>query len=188
MAVSRQMTGLMTAEELEMLPDDGNQYELIEGELIQVSPTIGKSGRHEMYIGWLIMDHVLRHDLGYVYSSSTGFIVARSPDSVLSPDVGFISRDRIPDEGEEQHFLATVPDLAIEVLSPSNRPGEMRRKARMYLAAGVKMIWIVDPQKQTVAIWAPDTPERVLTSDEIVDGSDVLPGFQIRVADLLKLP
>ena len=161
MAVSRQMTGLMTAQELETLPDDGNLYELIEGELIQVSPVYGGSGRDEQYIGWLIMNHVMEHGLGRVYSPSTGFVVSRSPDTVLCPDLAFIHRDRLPTDEQESHFLTVIPDLAVEVLSASNRPGEIRRKVRYYLTAGIRLVWIVNPNRQTVAIWSPDHPEQI---------------------------
>jgi Uma2 family endonuclease len=153
-----------------------------------VSPVIGGSGRHEQYIGWLIMNHVMQHSLGRVYSPSTGFLLARSPDTVLSPDVSFIHHDRLPTVEQEAHFLEVAPDLAVEVLSQSNRRGEIRRKVRIYLEAGIRCVWVADPGRQSVSVWIPDQPERVLSADDVLDGGDVLPGFHLRVADLFQGP
>lgn len=168
-----------------MLPDDGYQYELIEGEVVRMPPASGASGRQELHVGWLIKNYVHEHRQGVVYGPSTGYLLQRSPDTVLSPDVSFIRGDRRPARREEQHFLETMPDLAVEVMSLSDTAPEVARKARRYLTAGVRLIWVVDPRRRTLTEYLPDGQVRVSNAGDIVDGRDVLPGFPVEVATLM---
>ena len=107
------------------------------------------------------------------------------PGLVRMPDVAFASWDRMPGRRRPTGAVAGfAPDLAVEVLSPSNTPAEMARKRREYFAAGVRLVWEVDPRSRTVTVY--DAPERpmVLDSTQALDGGDVLPGFALPLADL----
>lgn len=102
-----------TAEELLVLPDDGNSYELVKGELRMMTPAGFEHGRVASRVNFLIAQHVLASDLGAVLAAETGFILARSPDTVRAPDVAFVRRDRIPPADEQHKFAELGPDLVV---------------------------------------------------------------------------
>jgi Uma2 family endonuclease len=104
---------------------------------------------------------------------------------VLAPDIGFVRADRLPPRGERGPGVPLVPDLAVEVLSPSNTATEIGRKVRIYLDAGVRLVWVADPIDVSVTARTPDRSARVLPADDVLDGGEVLPGFAVRVGDLL---
>lgn len=116
------------------------------------------------------------------------------PDGVLKlrpglfrgPDIAFVSWKRFPGRGQmpKEAFPDLAPDLAIEVLSPSNTPAEMKRKRQEYLANGVRLVWIVDPKTRTVEVYAPRRKPMVLTESDTLDGGKVLPGFTLALAEL----
>lgn len=188
MAVTHRINHTITADDLLEWADDDQGYELIEGELIPVSPVVGSSGRLENEVSWIVTDHVKRHKLGVVYSPSTGFRLRRDPDTVLAPDVSFIRAERVPSGEDEEHFIDVAPDLVIEILSPSNRAGAMNAKVLAYLEAGTLLIWVMDPMRQSVTVWSSDLTARILTVDDTLDSAEVLPGFSMRVGDILPAP
>jgi Uma2 family endonuclease len=106
-------------------------------------------------------------------------------DLVRIPDVAFTSRERLPEgKAPKAPVPRLAPDLAVEVLSASNTSREMARKRREYFQAGVRLVWIVDIQVRTVAVYmAPENPV-VLTTSDVLDGGDVLPGFTLNVREL----
>jgi Uma2 family endonuclease len=101
MAIPQTTKTIMTADDLLVLPDDGYQYDLIEGELVRMPPAGGESSRQELHVAWLIKSFVVQHKLGVVYGPSPGFVLGRTPDTVLAPDVAFIRSDRRPSRVEE---------------------------------------------------------------------------------------
>src|SRR5262249_28109228 len=108
-----------------------------------------------------------------------------APGLIRIPDVAFLNWDRFPNRqiGTEP-IPDLAPDLAVEVLSPSNTEREMERKLQDYFRVGVKLVWYIDPRRRTVDVYpAPDQTTR-LTADQILDGGVVLPGFQLPLADL----
>ncbi len=178
-------TPLMTAEDLFNMPDDGYRYELVDGLLIRMSRT---GFRHLQVVGALI--HLLRafvveHNLGVV-GGEGGFIFRRKPDRVFAPDVVFVRADRLPPEDQREGFFELIPDLAAEVLSPSDTALAVNRKVLIYLKAGVCLVWVVDPRQWLVRVWTPDRAVRVLTEGNELDGGDVLPGFRPHVAELFR--
>jgi Uma2 family endonuclease len=176
-------TKLMTAEQLAELPDDGHKYELMRGELITMAPAGRRSGRLGLSIGRLMAEHVEAHNLGEVYGADTGFILARDPDLVLAPDAAFVLAERlagVPEDG----YLPLAPDLAVEVISPSERAGHISAKVIDYLDAGVRLVWLIDPRRQTVTVYTPDRTAHILRSPDVLDGGDVLPGFRLSLAEL----
>lgn len=176
-------TTLMTAEELAAMPDDGCRYELMRGELIRMSPTGFEHLEIAGLLNYLLRGFAMERDLGVV-GGEGGFMLERDPDIVLAPDIVFVRNDRLPPKGQRQGFLELAPDLAVEILSPSDRAGAVNDKVLAYLEAGVQLVWIVDPRRHAVTIYAPDRTARVLLEGDELDGGDVLPGFRVAVADL----
>lgn len=187
MAAARQMTTLMTAEDLLALPDDGSTYELIEGELRQMPPTSGEHSRVELYVAFWLMSYVYLHRLGKVYGSDAGFRLKRSPDTVLCPDTSFVRTERVPRD-DQTGIIELAPDLAVEVISPSNTITEMDDKVAAYLAAGTSLVWVVRPRRRQVTVYAPDSPVLVLGEGDVLDGGDVLPGLTLPVVDVFRDP
>lgn len=171
----------MTADELFRLGDIG-RCELIRGELIRMSPSGGRHGDVAMTIGAFLFNHVRTHKLGKVYGAETGFILSRDPDTVRAPDAAFIAADRVK-EVHTPKFIPGAPDLAVEVLSLDDRPGEVASKTKQWLACGAKEVWIIDPAKETVAIHREGKDATVLQGGETIT-TELLPGFAIGV-DLL---
>lgn len=172
-------TEIRTAEQLLRTPHIG-RCELIRGELRMMSPS---GARHGLIAGVMfkaITNHVDAHGLGKAFAAETGFQISRDPDTVRAPDVAFVRTGRraAPARG----FYPGAPDLAVEVLSPDDRPGYVREKVAEWLEAGVRAVWIVDPRKRTVAIHAPRRKQRLLGEKETLRGGNVLPGFEMRVA------
>jgi Uma2 family endonuclease len=169
-----------TDEELEALPKDGYKYELLDGELI-MSPAHAQHGKICMRLGSILLTFVDRHKLGDVYDSSTGFRLA--PDLLLSPDVSFVSKATLkkiliaPDK-----FLLGAPDLAVEVLSPSDRLQQVHRKLDRYFEHGLRLVWWVDWTKEQVHIYTPDSVNALTRPNDILAGGDVLPGFKCRLS------
>jgi Uma2 family endonuclease len=175
----------MTLEELYALPDDGTKQELQAGILISEPLPSFRHGRVAAAIAYELRTHVRRHRLGVVVSNDSGFLLARSPDTVRGPDVAFVSRDRMTID--EARAFPGAPDLAVEVLSPSNTPASMHAKVADYLAAGTRRVWVVDVERETVTIYASLLSPRIVAPDGILDGEDVVPGFRVPVAELFEI-
>ena len=184
---------LMTADELLTLPDDEWQYELVAGRLVRM-PMSGLEHR-DVTFQLLIALHDFNRDrdLGLITLPDTGFRLSPpdEPDTVLAPDIAFVRAERVqqlpaPGTPERRKFPPLAPDLAVEVASPDQYRPEMAAKARLYLAAGVRLVWVVWPRWHRVDVWQPgsDQPAATLGVDDQLDGLDVLPGFTYPVARL----
>lgn len=173
-----------TAEELALLPDDGWRHELIEGVLVRMPPAGGEHGEAESEFVRHFGNLVVPAGLGRVYPGETGFFFGRNPDTVLMPDVAFVRADRLPPRRDRRGFLPVVPDLVVEIVSPSNRSAVIADKVARYLAAGVRLVWVAWPDHRAVEVHAPDRPVRMLNEGDMIDGEDVLPGFRLLVADV----
>ena len=180
---------LLTADDLARLDDpDGLPHELVRGVLHLVMPASPEHGSVVMRASVALGAHVYPRGLGELFGESTGFLLERAPDTVLCPDVAFVASRRLPPEGLGRSFGQTfadlAPDLAVEVLSKSNRPSEVKAKVADYLRLGVRCVWVVDPRKRAVRIHTADGAERLVAEDGILDGGEVLPGFRCPVASL----
>lgn len=169
---------LVTVEELTHYPEE---CELVNGEVRMMTSSGGWHGSVTVRLTAPLAAFVYDHDMGEVYAAETGFVLARDPDTVRAPDIGFIRGDRIP-AGGFRSFVRIAPDLAVEVLSPDDRPGEMREKIGHYMAAGTRLVWVVDPRRRTVAVYAAGEAPLALSSDDMLDGGNVLPGFTYPIA------
>ena len=181
MAVERR---LMTADELLRLPDDGMRHELIRGELRTMSPMGWRHGKVTLKVGASLLVHVEAHNLGIAGVGDVGFVVAVDPDTVRAPDACFIRRERIPATGEPTGYWTIPPDLAIEVLSPNDRPTDVAKKVVEWLAFGAQLVFVIDPRRRTVAVHRPNVPTVVLTDHDVLDGEDVVPGWSMPVRAL----
>jgi Uma2 family endonuclease len=175
----------MTAEELFELPDDGLRHELVEGELRTTTPAGFEHGRVAARILARVLDHADEHELGSVLAAETGFVLGRDPDTVRAPDVPFVAADRLPTQ-PEPGFGRIVPDLVVEVVSPWDRASEVSSTAAMWLDAGVRLVWVVDPQARLASVHHPGGQVTVLREDGVLEGEGVLPGFRLPSATLFR--
>lgn len=174
---------LLTADQLwQMGP--GKRAELVQGVLVEMAPTGDVHGELALWLGHLILQHIVANDLGTATGAETGFVLSTDPDTVRAPDVGFISKARLaPMTGR---FYRLAPDLAVEVVSPSDTGAEIMHKADDYLRAGTRLVWVIYPDLRVVAVYRPDQPSVVLRGDERLEGGDTLPGFSITVNDVFS--
>ena len=179
-------THLMTAEELLAMPDDGFRYELVEGDLRQMSPAGHNHGRIAMRLAIPLGKFVADNNLGEVYAAETGFKLRTNPDTVRAPDVSFIRLERVQEIGETEGFWPGAPDLAVEVNSPGDTIREVEEKVEEWLNAGTSLVWVVSPKLHTVTAYRSLTDIVTLTERDMLDGGDVVPGFQYSVADLFS--
>jgi Uma2 family endonuclease len=132
----------------------------------------------------LIGNFVAEHRLGVVGGADFGILLARGPDTVRAPDVVFYRADRLPAGGIPSTYWELAPDLAVEVLSPSDRRGKVLKKVGEYLDAGTHLVWVVDPRRRTAVVYRPEGEPTILGADGILDGEDVLPGFRLALAEV----
>jgi Uma2 family endonuclease len=155
--------------------------ELVGGQLVMMSPAGFDHGRFASRIVAALENHVAQHGLGIVTTAEAGFQLARDPDTVRAPDVAFVRADRIPPGGVRGYFQG-APDLAVEVVSPSDRPDEVATKVQDWLQAGCSMVWVVEPKDRAVAIHRHGNNITILTTTDAITGGDVLPGFSTPAA------
>ena len=180
----RTLKTLFTAEELLHLPSDGRRLELVKGKIYEMPPA---NGRHADVAGTtaiILGPHVRNNRLGRILVGDPGFILRRNPDTVRAPDVAFVSYDRLPVGEIPEEYLPLAPDLAIEIVSPSNRTREVREKVAEWLQAGTHLVWVMYPSRRTVTVYRSITDYTELTEDETLDGGEVVPGFFCNVKDL----
>ncbi len=187
--------GPMTADDLLRLDDAAWQFELVEGRLLRMAPTGLEHLDVTRKLYRALDRYVDAQDLGIVTLPDTGFRLTRpgEADTVLSPDIAYVSTARVrqlpaPGTPERKKFLPVAPDLAVEVASPDQHHPEMADKARLYLASGVRLVWLVWPSNREVDVWRPgaDQPTATLGAPDTLDGLDLLPGFSHPVADLFS--
>lgn len=177
-------TKLTTAQDLLLMSEDEGRFELIEGELREMSPTGEEHGELAAILTSQLLIHAREHRLGTVYAAETGFHLSRNPDVVLAPDVAFVRAGRLPADRDRRKFVEVAPDLVVEVISPSEQPGDVVNKVQRYLNAGVLLVWVVYPQQRTVAVFKADRTWDTLQGDAELDGGDVLPGFKLMLSEL----
>jgi Uma2 family endonuclease len=170
-----------TDDELMALSGEG-KYELVDGELVRMSPAGARHGDVVAELVLRIRAFAKQHGLGHVFDGQTGY---RFPDGNLrSPDVSLVAAGRLP-EGVPAGFLHAPPDLAVEVLSPADRAGDVAHKVGEYLGVGVRLLWVVDPDKAAAVVYRPGQTPRSIRLDGALEGEDVLPGFSCPLRELL---
>lgn len=175
---------LLTAEDLHHLSSQGVRGELLRGVLYQTQPTGIRHGKTVVNLIVLLAGFVEPRQMGTILASDVGFLLERDPDTVREPDVAFISARRLPLDQDVPGYFEGPPDLAVEIASPSDRPRQLFDKARMWISFGVPLVWTVDPQARTLEVHQPNQPQISLSSDDTLDGGQILPGFSCAVRDI----
>ena len=175
---------LLTAEELLQM-EDSTRYELVKGELVYMSPAGMKHGNITGDLASRMIVHAQTNLCGEVFVKS-GYILEREPDTVRGPDISFVSKARIPKEGIPDGFFEMAPDVAVEIVSPSDRYQDIEEKVHEYLNAGSKMVWVVSPKQRTVTVYRSLTDVKVLTEKEELTGDDVISGFRCAVREIFE--
>ena len=174
----------ITAEDLLRMPDDGFRYELVRGELRKMTPAGQQHGRIAINVTLPLAQHVRAHNLGTVYAAETGFRLAADPDTVRAPDVAFIRRDRVEAVGDVQDYWPGAPDLAVDVISPSDTYTEVEEKLFDWLDAGVRLVIVANLRQHTVTVYRSRADIVILTEDDTLDGGDVVPGWTMPVREV----
>ena len=175
---------LHTAEELLRLPDDGMRRELVRGEIRTMTPAGNEHGYLAGEILGELRSHVKANGLGRTYAAETGFKIESDPDTVRAPDAAFVSRDRVEKMGYVKGFWPGPPDLAVEVVSPGDTHAEVVEKSLAWLDAGCRMVLVVEPERKVVTVYRSRQDIRILAGNEAVDGTDVVPGWRLPVAEI----
>lgn len=179
-------TQLMTAEELIGLPRGRFRYELVAGELRQMSPAGHVHGKVAARLTMALGLHVEEKGLGEVYAAETGFILKTDPDTVRAPDVSFIRQERVEEVGETKGYWPGAPDLAVEVNSPGDTVSEVEGKVEEWLEAGARLVWVVSPKLRTITVYRSREDITTLTEKDTLDGEQVVTGFRYPVAKLFR--
>jgi len=174
----------MTAEDLLRLNIQDKRSELVRGRLVVREPAGFAHGVVAARIGRRVAEFVDAGSLGFVVAAETGFTLARDPDTVRAPDMGFIRSERVPDP-LPRGYAPMAPDLVVEVLSPDDRPGEVLAKAADWLRSGTLLVWVVDPIRRAARVYRADGTESFASGDDSLHGEDVLPGFVLPLAEIL---
>src|SRR2546428_8072054 len=177
----------VTADELFALENDGYRYDLLAGSLIRVSPAGFSDGRLAAEIAFRLRAFVGDHPgLGVVVGAETGFRLSRNPDTVLGPDAAVVRPDRLPSPEAQSRYLELAPDLVVEIVSPNDRWTTVSEKVDSYLAAGVTLVWVVEPKARAVRVYTSEGAGRRLRADhdDVLAAEPVLPGFSLALTEL----
>lgn len=182
--------GPVTVDVLLTLPDDGYVYEVVEGVLVRVAGSGNRATRLALRLGGRLGAYVDEHHLG-VATGADGVYKFPGAETGLIPDVGYYRAERLSLIEDEDKPIPFAPDLAVEVASPSQDSSEMAAKARVYLRAGTRLVWVVWPQSGHVDVWHGGVltgPVSALAISDTLDGGDVVPGFSYPLANLFADP
>ena len=177
-------TQLLTAEDLLRLYSKGVRGELIRGELCETKPSGGKHGEVVVKAVFFLGGFIIPRRLGRMAASDSGVLLERDPDTVREPDIAYISAERLPLDVEVTGYYEVVPDLVVEVVSPSDSAREVMDKALMWLSYGARLVWAVNPGSRTVDVYRPGERTVTLGVEDALEGLDVLPGFTCPVSDI----
>jgi Uma2 family endonuclease len=176
---------LMTVEELAKLPPDQSRGELIGGIFFQRTLFTKLHGSIAANVLGFLGNYVKKSQVGRIYMTGTGFILARNPDTVRAPDAAFVQAERLGDQ-PPTGFFEGAPDLAVEVISPSETVDEVESKVIDYLEAGSALVWLIYPRTQTVTVYRSLTDIKILTIEDTLTGGDLLPGFSVSLQEIFE--
>jgi Uma2 family endonuclease len=177
-------TKLITADELLNMPEVGCRYELVDGRLRKLPFYGWVHGTISMNLAVQLSQVAKRARLGRIYGANAGFVLRRNPDTVLSPDVAFVDKRRVEEVGRSEGFFPDAPDLAVEILDLGETFDRIDESVHLWLKAGTRLVWVVDPATNHVATYRSLSDITTLTEKDTLDGGDVVPGFSYPVAEL----
>lgn len=164
-------------------PEDVKKMELVRGELHLTPPPASAHGGAIYNLVWLLMSHVRPNRLGSVFGDGVGYELVQLPRTVRMPDASFVRADRLP-PSLGRGLFKFAPDIAIEVLSPSETSKEVAEKIDDYLSCGTQLMWVVDPRRRTVRIVSTNSAEPLLHEGDTLTGGHVLPGFSCGIEEI----
>ena len=165
----------------EFLENDLEGYEYVKGELVAMPPPSMEHGEISVNIIRYLDRHVYKHQLGRLYTAETTF---QLDDRLVKPDVAFVSTERLPENRRKGSPIP--PDLAIEIVSPTDKQYDVTEKAFAYLKAGTRVVWVVEPIAKTVMVYRSETDFTLLTSEDTLTGEDVVEGFACPVVQFFE--
>jgi Uma2 family endonuclease len=161
-----------------------DRVELVDGVVVKMPMGALESAGVSATVAVLLAMHVRPRNLGRVYIANAGFVIFRDRETVLAPDAAFVRAGREPRGEARWHFARLAPDLVVEVLSPFDHARGVRAKVAMYQEAGVPLVWLVDPEAQSVTVLALEQEPVTLTAADTLNGGEVLPDLRIEVAEI----
>jgi Uma2 family endonuclease len=177
------ITKLHTIDDLWAMGSDA-PFELIEGELREVPPSFGYSSLIGGNIFGPLHTHVRKLRLGFITGEAGGYVLSRNPDTLVAPEVGFVAHDRLPNGLNPDEYVPMAPDLAVEVVSHSDRYSDVTRKVQRYLQAGTRLVWVVRTDLKSVVVFAQDREPQEIGIDDALDGEDVIPDFRLPLTEI----
>jgi len=179
---------LYTAKEfwqIARLPEnEEKRLALIDGEIVEMASSSQKNTVIGMRVGYFLNAFVIPRDLGYVTGADGGFTL--DEHNARQPDIGFISKARHPELNGVEFPIA--PDLAVEVISPSESSKDVLKKVTSYIQSGTRLVWTIYPEDKTIYVWKASAEgglnTQPLKGDDLLDGGDVLPGFSVKVSEI----
>lgn len=173
----------VTAEELLELPSGGYRYELFRGALRQMAPAGEAHGSFAMELGWRLAKFVSEHELGKIYAAETGFKLQENPDTVRAPDVAFVSRERLEQQPPTKGYRRGSPNLAVEVVSPNDRPTEVAEKVYEWLHYGTAEVWVLDTEGRSLTVYRSGEALRTLGEADTLTSS-LFPDWSLPLGEL----
>ena len=187
MAAPARMSGMrMTIDEFLVAELPEGKSELVRGEVRLTPPPGAPHGKAVANLIFALTAYVREQRLGEVFGDSVGYELIQFPHTVRVPDGSFVRADRIPSDGVQPGLFKFPPDLAIEVISPSETASSLEEKIRDYATSGTRLVWIVDPMRRTILTISDDTPVSWLAEGDALSGGTVIPGFSCPVAEVFE--
>lgn len=174
---------LLTAEDLMANPVPNMCTELVAGRMLVREPPGYLHGLVAARLLVAVSVYATTKKLGVVLTAESGFTLFRNPDTVRAPDVAFIRAERVPN-APLRGYPEFAPDLAVEVLSPTDRAGKVLEKIGDWIEAGSQLVWVIDPERRLARVYRSDGSVTELQADDTIEGEDVLPGFSVCVSEL----
>ena len=179
-------TRFVTAEGLLELPRGQHRYELVQGELRKMAPAGHEHGHIAAEVAIALGVYVRANKLGRVYAAETGFKLASNPDTVKAPDVAFVSAERVQGVITKTGFFPGPPDLAVEIVSPNDRHGEVEEQVELWLRYGTKMVVTLNPQTRTATVYRGLEDIRMILGEGRLEGGEVVPGWALPLEELFN--
>ena len=175
---------LLTAEQLFHTHVPNKRTELLRGHLVVHEPPGARHGNVTARLASRLERHTESTGAGTLFVGDTGFLLARDPDTVRAPDIALVRQDRLSGP-IPNGYLELAPDLVVEVLSHTDRPGAALAKVGDWLDAGTRLIWVIDPERGIARVYRQNGTESLVSKNDALEGEDVLPGFRCVLESVL---